>query len=113
MCPAQFALYDWRLMELAVALSKYVGESDPLKLCCEFVSGYAQNGELTQQEIEVIPDAINLRIFSNCVSGRDRVCVCLRVCVCVCVCVCALGSSRGMMGYTGSCKGAPVLRGLV
>lgn len=30
--PRQFVAYDWRLMELAVALSKYVGEGDPLPL---------------------------------------------------------------------------------
>lgn len=29
--------YDWRAMELAVALSKYVGEDDPLPLITEFV----------------------------------------------------------------------------
>jgi homoserine kinase type II len=29
--------YDWRVMELAVALSKYVGEDDPLPLIREFV----------------------------------------------------------------------------
>lgn len=34
-CP-QFCAYDYRVMEMAVALSKYVGEDDPLPLITEF-----------------------------------------------------------------------------
>lgn len=40
--PARSA-YDWRIMELAVALSKYVSEDDPLPLIREFVRCGAQN----------------------------------------------------------------------
>lgn len=68
----EFCAYDWRAMELAVALSKYVGEDDPLPLCERFVSGFVQHGELTPQEVEAIPDLINLRIFSNAVYFTGR-----------------------------------------
>lgn len=68
----EFCLYDFRAMELAVALSKYVGENEPLPLIEEFVTGYAINGELTQAEIEAIPDFINLRIFSNVIYFTGR-----------------------------------------
>jgi homoserine kinase type II len=57
----EFCSYDWRAMELAVALSKYVGEAEPLELCERFVSGYVVMGQLTNEEIEVLPDLINLR----------------------------------------------------
>lgn len=57
----QFCAYDLRLMELAVALSKYVSEDDPLPLVRRFASGYGKHGQLTPAEIELIPDAINLR----------------------------------------------------
>ena len=40
-------------MELAVALSKYVGEDEPLPLCKAFVKGYVQHGNLTDAEIQV------------------------------------------------------------
>ncbi|GIL44285.1 hypothetical protein Vafri_1797 [Volvox africanus] len=68
----EFCAYDWRAMELAVALSKYVGEDDPLPLCERFVSGFAQHGQLTDSEIAAIPDLINLRIFSNAVYFTGR-----------------------------------------
>lgn len=68
----EFCAYDWRVMELAVALSKYVGEEDPLSLITEFVSGYAEHGQLTAAEMEIIPDLINLRIFSNVIYFTGR-----------------------------------------
>ncbi|KXZ47215.1 hypothetical protein GPECTOR_37g221 [Gonium pectorale] len=69
----EFCAYDWRAMELAVALSKYVGEKEPLPLCERFVSGFAQHGQLTEAEVAAIPDLINLRIFSNAVYFTVRV----------------------------------------
>lgn len=57
---------------LQVALSKYVGEAEPLGLCEAFVSGYVQHGQLNDAEIEVLPDLINLRIFSNAVYFTGR-----------------------------------------
>ncbi len=55
-----------------MALSKYVGEDEPLPLIRDFVTGYAQKGELTSAEISIIPDLINLRIFSNVVYFTGR-----------------------------------------
>lgn len=49
----EFCACDWRAMELAVCLSKYVGEEDPLPLCIEFINGFIENTELTPAEIEV------------------------------------------------------------
>eukprot|EP00878_Enallax_costatus_P028821 GHUV01031168.1.p1 GENE.GHUV01031168.1~~GHUV01031168.1.p1 ORF type:complete len:109 (+),score=46.73 GHUV01031168.1:454-780(+) len=60
------------MMELAVALSKYVGEGDPLSLITDFVSGYAKKGQLSNTEIEILPDLINLRIFSNVIYFTGR-----------------------------------------
>ncbi len=51
---------------------RYVGEDDPLPLCERFVSGFVQHGDLTPQEVEAIPDLINLRIFSNAVYFTVR-----------------------------------------
>uniref|UniRef100_A0A383WLQ4 Aminoglycoside phosphotransferase domain-containing protein n=1 Tax=Tetradesmus obliquus TaxID=3088 RepID=A0A383WLQ4_TETOB len=68
----EFCAYDWRVMELAVALSKYVGEEQPLPLITQFVAGYAQKGQLSEQEIEILPDLINLRIFSNVIYFTGR-----------------------------------------
>ncbi|KAG2434962.1 hypothetical protein HYH02_012158 [Chlamydomonas schloesseri] len=68
----EFCAYDWRAMELAVALSKYVSEDEPLPLVERFVSGYCQKGVLTEAEIAAIPDLINLRIFSNAVYFTGR-----------------------------------------
>eukprot|EP00128_Syssomonas_multiformis_P004732 Colp12_sorted_trinity150504_noHs@22136 len=68
----EFCAYDWRAMELAVSLSKYVGESDPLKLCKEFIAGFGEHGRLTETEIQSIPDLIILRIVSNVVYFTGR-----------------------------------------
>lgn len=68
----EFSTFDWRAMELAVALSKYVGESDPLPLCERYVAGYVQKGQLNETEIDAVPDLINLRIFSNVVYFTGR-----------------------------------------
>ncbi|KAI8466902.1 MAG: kinase-like domain-containing protein [Monoraphidium minutum] len=68
----EFCAYDWRVMEMAVALSKYVGEDDPLPLISEFASGYAVNGELSDVECDIMPDLINLRIFSNVIYFTGR-----------------------------------------
>ena len=59
-------------MELAVALSKYVGEAEPLPLCERFLEGYVKTGGLSEAEIQCMPDMINLRIFSNVVYFTGR-----------------------------------------
>jgi Ser/Thr protein kinase RdoA (MazF antagonist) len=61
-----------RVMELAVALSKYVGEGEPLPLIADFVAGYVQRGQLSEVEAELLPDLINLRIFSNVIYFTGR-----------------------------------------
>jgi Ser/Thr protein kinase RdoA (MazF antagonist) len=42
-----------------VALSKYVGEGEPLTLIERFVSGYMQTGKLSDAEIECMPDMVS------------------------------------------------------
>lgn len=59
-------------MELAVCLSKYAGEKDPLPYFDLFLSGYSKYGILTEKEIELIPDLIVLRILSNVVFFVGR-----------------------------------------
>lgn len=61
----EFAATDWRAMELAVCLSKYVGEPDPFPLCSSFIKGFAQYGRLSAAECEGLPEMINLRVMSN------------------------------------------------
>jgi homoserine kinase type II len=36
----EFVTFDWRVMELAICLSKYLGEDDPMAYCRPFVQGY-------------------------------------------------------------------------
>lgn len=68
----EFCSRDWRAMELAICLSKYVGEAEPLELCEAFISGYVQHGRLTDAEIDMIPDLINLRVLSNVIYFVGR-----------------------------------------
>lgn len=68
----EFAMYDWRAMELAICLSKYAGEEDAFKYFEEFLTGYAKTGTMTMKEAEAIPDLINLRILSNVVYFVGR-----------------------------------------
>lgn len=69
----EFCGYDFRAMELAVALSKYVDEDEPLPFIEAFVDGYSEHGQLTPAEISAIPDLIMLRILSNVVYYASRV----------------------------------------
>jgi Ser/Thr protein kinase RdoA (MazF antagonist) len=68
----EFSAYDWRAMELAVCLSKYVGEADPLPLVQRFVAGFARYGRLSRAECEALPEMINLRVYSNVVYFVGR-----------------------------------------
>eukprot|EP00798_Chlamydomonas_sp_ICE-L_P016519 gene16519-22746_t len=68
----EFCVYDWRCMELAVALSKYVGEEEPIPLIRNFVRGFVKHIALSDAEIDLMPDLINLRIFSNVVFFTGR-----------------------------------------
>lgn len=76
----EFCTIDWRAMEVAVCLSKYVGEDDPFPLVDSFIDGYCEHGLLTELECRGLPDMINLRVLSNCVyfvgraiSGQDTI----------------------------------------
>lgn len=71
------------LLLLLLLCLRYVGEEDPLSLITEFVTGYSQKGQLSSTEMEILPDLINLRIFSNviyftgrCVGGCGGVDMC-------------------------------------
>jgi Ser/Thr protein kinase RdoA (MazF antagonist) len=68
----EYCGFDWRAMELAICLSKYAGEPNPLKYFEEFVSGFAQTAQLTEDEIDSVPDLIVLRILSNVVFFVGR-----------------------------------------
>ena len=68
----EFSAYDWRAMELAICLSKYCSEQEPLGYFEQFVDGFAVHGELTCTEIESICILIRLRILSNVVYFVGR-----------------------------------------
>ncbi|RYH18503.1 hypothetical protein EON65_27155 [archaeon] len=68
----EFCAHDWRVMELAICLSKYAGEKDAYSYFEQFIEGYMEYAELTPLEISVVPDLINLRILSNVVYFVGR-----------------------------------------
>lgn len=68
----EFCALDWRAMELAICLSKYAGEKLAMVYFEDFVSGFAEHGRLTRNEIEAIPSLIILRILSNVVYFVGR-----------------------------------------
>jgi homoserine kinase type II len=51
----EFCTVDWRAMEVAVCLSKYVGEANPFPLVESFIDGYCEHGELTEDECRGLP----------------------------------------------------------
>jgi Ser/Thr protein kinase RdoA (MazF antagonist) len=76
----EFSALDWRAMELAICLSKYCSETEPMGYFEQFVDGFAVHGELSKAEIEAVPILIRLRILSNVVyfvgralAGEDRI----------------------------------------
>jgi len=69
----EYCGFDWRAMELAVCLSKYAGEEDPLHYMEDFIVGFAQTADLTVDEIDSIADLMVLRIISNVVFFVGRV----------------------------------------
>ena len=68
----EFCSLDWRAMEIAICLSKYAGEKDAMAYFDSFVTGFAEKGLLTAEEIAVVPDLINLRVLSNVVYFVGR-----------------------------------------
>lgn len=76
----EFCAMDWRAMDLAITLSKYAGEADPMVHFNEVIRGYTSFVTLSEPEIAVIADLIILRILSNVVyfvgralSGEDKI----------------------------------------
>ncbi|KAJ3410827.1 hypothetical protein HDV05_003188 [Chytridiales sp. JEL 0842] len=77
----EFTALDWRCMELAICLSKYAGEPEPMKYFIPFIKGYLDSGvELNTLERENVGPLIVLRILSNVVffvgraiAGEDTV----------------------------------------
>ena len=70
----EFCSYDWRAMELAICLSKYLSEDSPLALIEDFAAGYFSSLEtkFSEDEINAIPILIKLRIISNLVFFAGR-----------------------------------------
>lgn len=76
----EFCVRDWRVMELAVALSKYAGEAEGLKYFDELIKGFQETIKLTKDEAEAVPDGVNIRIISNviyfvgrAIAGEDSI----------------------------------------
>ena len=68
----EFAAKDFRAIELAICLSKYVGEKEPLPYLLDFIAGFAERGVLTPAEVEAMPELIKLRVLSNVVYFVGR-----------------------------------------
>ena len=68
----EFCSIDWRAMEIAICLSKYAGEKDAMTYFDSFITGFAEKGILSEEEIKVVPDLINLRVLSNVVYFVGR-----------------------------------------
>lgn len=74
-CYPQSALFLARRLAFPpspLQTKQYVGEEDPLSLITEFVAGYAKHADLNKTEMEILPDLINLRIFSNVIYFTGR-----------------------------------------
>lgn len=76
----EFCAMDWRAMDLAITLSKYASELEPLAFFQQVICGYSQFIALTEDEIDSVVDLIILRILSNIVffvgraiAGEDSV----------------------------------------
>jgi Ser/Thr protein kinase RdoA (MazF antagonist) len=69
----EFSARDWRAMELAICLSKYVGEPEPLPYLNDYIAGFAEGGGvLNEAEVKALPALINLRVLSNVVYFVGR-----------------------------------------
>ena len=69
----EFSSRDWRVMDLAVGLSKYVGQPGVEPAFEDWVRGYAEGGgRLTADEAALVPDLIVVRVLSNVVYFVGR-----------------------------------------
>ena len=63
----EFASYDWRMMEAAAGLSKYVGEPDPMPYVLDYLTGYCRRATPTDAEVAALPDLVKLRVLETVV----------------------------------------------
>jgi homoserine kinase type II len=69
----EFAAPDWRIMEAAVSISKYIAVSGAEEAFEQWVVGYKEGqGPMTAKEAELLPDLITLRVLSNVVYFAGR-----------------------------------------
>lgn len=68
----EFASIDWRAMDVAITLSKFAAEKEPMPFFEAFIEGFAEQGELNENEIKAVPSLIILRIVSNFVYFVGR-----------------------------------------
>ena len=68
----EFCAYDWRAMEVAICLSKYVGDVNATQKVDEFLSGFCEFITLTEDEARALPALIKLRVLSNVVYFVGR-----------------------------------------
>jgi len=68
----EFVSWDLRAMELAICLSKFASEAEPLNFFEAFIKGFFVNAELNEFEINAVVDLIILRIVSNFVYFVGR-----------------------------------------
>ena len=68
----EFCATDFRAMELAICLSKYISADDPLPYLTDFILGFKEKMRLTEAECRAIPGLISLRVVSNVVYFVGR-----------------------------------------
>jgi homoserine kinase type II len=68
----EFCAMDWRSMDLAITLSKYASEANPLRYFQQIIHGYEQFVQLTRTEVNAMVDLVVLRILSNVVYFVGR-----------------------------------------
>lgn len=70
----EFSTIDWRVLELCIAVSKYVSLKEPQPLFEAWVDGYAAGGgSLTADEASLVPDFLVLRHIIGIVYFVGRV----------------------------------------
>ena len=76
----EFSAPDWRCMELAVGLSKYIATPDAEPAFVAWVDGYKQGGgSLTKDEAELAPELIILRVLNNVREKQTTTCERIRM----------------------------------
>jgi homoserine kinase type II len=68
----EFASKDWRAMDVAITLAKFAAEKEPMPMFEAFIEGFAEVGDLNENEVKAIPSLIILRIVSNFVYFVGR-----------------------------------------